>query len=52
MQAGGGCLQFFTNIFDSKKIRHSPHYVVIYLQRFNQPKHTTNSIHRRLQNND
>ena len=32
MRAGGGCLQFFTNIFILKKIRHLPHYVVIYLQ--------------------
>ena len=52
MRSGGDCLQFFTNIFDSKKIRQLPYYVVIYYQRFNQPKHTTNSIHRRLQNND
>ena len=40
MRSGGGCLQFFTNIFDSKKIRQLPHYVVNYLQRSNQPKHT------------
>ena len=50
MPSGGGYLKFFTNIFILKKIRHLPHYVVIYLQRSNQPKHTqTNSIHRRLQ---
>lgn len=52
MRSGGDCLQFFTNIFDSKKIRQLPYYVVIYYQRFNQPKHTQNSIHRRLQNNE
>ena len=40
MRSGGDCLQFFTNIFDSKKIRQLPYYVVIYYQRFNQPKHT------------
>lgn len=53
MRSGGDCLQFFTNIFILKKIRQLPHYVVIYLQRSNQPKHTqTNSIHRRLQTHE
>ena len=50
MRAGGDCLQFFTNIFILKKIRHLPHYVVNLFTRLHRPKHTqTNSIHRRLQ---
>ena len=43
MRAGGVCLQFFTNIFILKKIRHLPHYVVIYLQ-----GHTNLNTHKQI----
>ena len=32
MPSGGGCLRFFLIFLSLKKIRHLPHYVVIYLQ--------------------
>ena len=32
MRSGGGCLRFFLIFLSLKKIRHLPHYVVIYLQ--------------------
>lgn len=49
MPSGGDCLRFFLIFLSLKKIRHLPHYVVIYLQGHTNLTTHTNSIHRRLQ---
>ena len=38
MPSGGGCLRFFLIFLSLKKIRHLPHYVVIYLQGYTNLK--------------